>query len=320
MIEFFALLTQILTTTLRAGTSLIYATVGEIYTERSGILNLGLEGMMLTGAVTAFATVYHTKNLWLGVLVATLVGMLMATIHAFLTVTMRANQVVSGLSITLFGRGLASFLGERLGPASNGGSLVGMTGPRFSTIEIPGLSQLPVVGALFKQDILTYLLYILIPLATFYLYKTRNGLNLRAVGESPQTADAAGIDVPKTRYLYTILGGALVGFGGAHLSLAYVPGWTENITGGRGWIAIALVIFAMWNPARAVLGAILFGGINAVQFRLQASGTTIPAAYLNMLPYLTTILVLVVMTWWENLSHRIGAPAALGKAYMREEK
>lgn len=320
MIEALLLLTQILTITLRAGTSLIYAAVGEIYTERSGILNLGLEGMMLTGAVTAFATAYYTGSPWLGVLVAMLVGMAMAAIHAFLTVTMRANQVVSGLSITLFGTGLASFLGERLGPASNNGHLVGMVGPRFSQIDIRPLSQLPVIGALFNQDILTYLLYALIPLATYYLLKTRNGLNLRAVGESPQTADAMGINVTKTRYLYTILGGMLVGFGGAHLSLAYAPGWTENITGGRGWIAIALVIFAMWNPARAVLGAILFGGINAVQFRLQAGGTTIPAAYLNMLPYLMTILVLVIMTWWENLSHRVGAPAALGKAYMREEK
>ncbi len=320
MTEILLLLLQILTITLRAGTSLIYATVGEIYTERCGILNLGLEGMMLTGAVTAFATVFYTKNLWLGVLVAMIMGMILAAIHAFLTVTMRANQVVSGLSITLFGSGLASFLGERLGPASNNYNLAGMSGPRFSPIAIPVLSQIPVVGAFFKQDLLTYLLYGLVPLAVFYLYKTRYGLNLRAVGENPQTADAMGIDVAKTRYLYTILGGMLTGLGGAHLSLAYAPGWTENITGGRGWIVITLVIFAMWNPARAILGAILFGGINAVQFRLQAGGTTIPAAYLNMLPYLTTILVLVVITWWENLRHRIGAPAALGKAYMREEK
>lgn len=320
MTEILLLLLQILTITLRAGTSLIYATVGEIYTERCGILNLGLEGMMLTGAVTAFATVFYTHNLWLGVLVAMIMGMLLAAIHAFLTVTMHANQVVSGLSITLFGSGLASFLGERLGPASNNYNLAGMSGPRFSPIAIPVLSQIPVVGAFFKQDLLTYLLYGLVPLAVFYLYKTRYGLNLRAVGENPQTADAMGIDVAKTRYLYTILGGMLTGLGGAHLSLAYAPGWTENITGGRGWIVITLVIFAMWNPARAILGAILFGGINAVQFRLQAGGTTIPAAYLNMLPYLTTILVLVVITWWENLRHRIGAPAALGKAYMREEK
>ncbi|MGC9467962.1 MAG: ABC transporter permease [Anaerolineae bacterium] len=315
-----ALLTSILTITLRAGTSLIYGTIGETYTERSGILNLGVEGMMLLSAVSAFATAYYSGSVWLGLVVAMGAGALMAVIHAFLTVTMRANQVVSGLSITLFGTGLASFLGERLGPPSNNMNLVGLVGPRFSPIEIPGLSQIPVLGAFFKQDLLSYGLFLLVPLSWYFLYKTRPGLNLRAVGESPQTADAMGINVIQTRYLYTILGGMLVGFGGAHLSLAYAPGWAENITGGRGWIVIALVIFGMWNPARAVLGAVLFGGINAVQFRLQAGGTTIPSAYLNMLPYLATILVLVAMTWWEALSHRIGAPAALGLPYMREEK
>jgi simple sugar transport system permease protein len=314
------LLTSIITITLRAGTSLIYSTIGETYTERSGILNLGVEGMMLCGAVSAFATAYYSGSVWLGLVAAVLMGALLAAIHAFLTVTMRANQVVSGLSITLFGTGLASFLGERLGPESNNFNLVGMVGPKFSPIEIPVLSQIPLIGAFFKQDLLTYLLFALVPVAWYYLYKTRNGLNLRAVGENPETADAMGINVIRMRYIYTILGGALVGFGGAHLSLAYAPGWTENITGGRGWIVIALVIFAMWNPARAVLGAMLFGGINAVQFRLQAGGTTIPSAYLNMLPYIATILVLVAMTWWENLSHRIGAPAALGTSYMREEK
>jgi simple sugar transport system permease protein len=320
MTGIFALLTSILTVTLRAGTSLIYGTLGETYTERSGILNLGVEGMMLTAAVSAFATTYYTGSVLLGLVVAMIAGALLAAIHAFLTVTMRANQVVSGLSITLFGTGLASFLGERLGPPSNSNSLVGLVGARFSPVEIPFLSQVPLLAAFFKQDVLTYVLYLLVPIAWYYLYKTRNGLNLRAVGESPQTADAMGINVIKTRYLYTILGGVLIGLGGAHLSLAYAPGWVENITGGRGWIVIALVIFAMWNPARAVVGAILFGGINAVQFRLQAGGTTIPAAYLNMLPYLVTILVLIAITWWEALSHRIGAPASLGQPYMREEK
>ncbi len=314
------LLTSVVAITLRAGTSLIYATIGEIYTERSGILNLGLEGMMLMGALSAFATAYYTGSVWWGALAAMVVGMALAAIHAFLTVTMRANQVVSGLSITLFGSGLASFLGQRLGPAANNNYLVGLVGPRFRALNVPFLHEIPLLGALFRQDLLTYAVYLFIPLAWFYLYKTRNGLNLRAVGENPQTSDAMGIDVIRVRYLYTILGGALVGLGGAHLSLSYTPGWAENITGGRGWIVIALVIFAMWNPARAILGAILFGGINAVQFRLQAAGTTIPAAYLNMLPYLATIAVLIVMTWWETLSHRIGAPAALGTAYMREEK
>jgi simple sugar transport system permease protein len=314
------LLTSLLAITLRAGTSLIYGTVGEIYTERSGVLNLGVEGMMLMSAVTSFATVYYTGSLPLAILVAMLVGGALATIHAFLSITMRANQVVSGLSITLFGSGMASFLGQRLGPESNSGYLVGLVGAKFEPFAIPVLSELPVIGAVFNQDVLTYFVYLLLPLAWFYLYRTRTGLYLRAVGENPQTADAMGIDVGTVRYFCTIIGGMLVGLGGAHLSLSYAPGWTENITGGRGWIVIALVIFSMWNPARAVWGAVIFGGINAVQFRLQASGTTIPASFLNMLPYLTTLVVLVVLTWWEALSKRVGAPSALSKSYMREEK
>jgi simple sugar transport system permease protein len=314
------LVTSILNITLRAGTSLIYATVGETFTERSGILNLGLEGIMLTGAVSAFATAYYTKSLLAGIVVALLIGASLASIHAFLSITMRANQVVSGLSITLFGTGMASFLGQRLGPESNGYYLVGLVGPRFKPFTVKWLGALPLLGALFNQDFLTYMVYILVPLAWLYLYKTRDGLNLRAVGENPYTADAMGINVGKVRYLATVIGGMLVSLGGAHLSLAYTPGWAENITGGRGWIVIALVIFAMWNPARAVLGAILFGGINAVQFRLQAAGATIPAAFLNMLPYLATVLVLVVVTWWETLSKRVGAPASLCKPYVREEK
>jgi simple sugar transport system permease protein len=320
VIEIFALLTSILTITLRAGTSLIYATVGETYTERSGILNLGVEGMMLSSAVAAFATAYYSESAWLGLLAAALMGGTLAAVHAFLTVTMRANQVVSGLSITLFGTGFASFLGERLGPPSNNYNLVGLVGPRFWAVELPVLSEVPVLGAFFKQDLLTYFLFLMVPAAWYYLYRTRNGLNLRAVGESPQTADAMGINVTRTRYAYTLLGGVLVGLGGAHLSLAYLGGWAENLTGGRGWIVIALVIFSMWNPARAVLGAVLFGGLSAVQFRLQAEGIVIPVAYLKMLPYLATVLILVAMTWWEALSHRIGAPAALGQPYIREEK
>jgi simple sugar transport system permease protein len=314
------LLASLLAITLRAGTSLIYATIGEIYTERTGILNLGLEGMMLMSAVTSFATVYYSGSLFLGIVVAMIVGGALATIHAFLSITMRANQVVSGLSITLFGSGMASFLGQRVGPESNSGYLVGLVGSKFEPVAIPVLSRLPVIGAVSNQDILTYIVYLLLPLSWFYLYRTRNGLNLRAVGENPQTSDAMGINVGRVRYVYTIIGGMLVGIGGAHLSLSYAPGWTENITGGRGWIVIALVIFSMWNPARAVWGAVIFGGINAVQFRLQASGTTIPASFLNMLPYLATVIVLVILTWWEALSKRIGAPSALAKSYMREEK
>ncbi|MFQ5858268.1 MAG: ABC transporter permease [Anaerolineae bacterium] len=314
-----ALITSILAVTIRAGTSLVYATIGEIYTERSGILNLGVEGMMLAGAVTGFAAAYHTESAWAGVAVAMLVGGLLALIHAFLTITLRTDQVVTGLALTIFGTGLASFLGQRLGP--EGQPLVGLTGPRFRRMPLPGLSELPFVGqALFDQDLLVYTMYFFVPLAAFYLYKTRAGLNLRAVGENPQTADAMGVNVAGLRYLYTVAGGMLVGLGGAHLSLAYTPGWTENLTGGRGWIAIALVIFATWSPLRAVVGAILFGGINAVQFRMQAAGTTIPAAFLGMLPYIFTIVVLVVITWWEAFRKRVGAPAALGLPYVREEK
>lgn len=310
---------SILAITIRAGTSLLFATIGEIFTERSGVLNLGVEGMMIMGAVCGFAAAFHTGNVWVGVVTAIMVGGLLALIHAFLTITLRADQTVSGLALTIFGSGLASFLGQRLGPG--GKPLVGMIGPKFAKLPLPGLSQLPVIGMpFFQQDVLTYLLYILVPVAWFYLYKTRPGLHLRAVGENPQTADAMGVHVTGTRYLYTVIGGMLVGLGGAHLSLAYTPGWTENLTAGRGWIAIALVIFSTWDPVRAVLGAVLFGGINAVQFRLQAAGTTIPAPFLGMLPYVFTILVLVIITWWEAFSKRVGAPAALGLPYVREER
>ncbi|MDX1616072.1 MAG: ABC transporter permease [Candidatus Promineifilaceae bacterium] len=313
------LIISILSIALVAGTSLVYATIGEIITERAGILNLGVEGMMIMGAVTAFAAAYHTGNAWAGVFIAVLVGGLMGLIHAFLTITMRSEQVVSGLALTLLGTGLASFLGERLGP--DGAPLVGLIGPRFRDLPIPLLSEIPVLGpTLFTQDALVYGMYILTAVSWFFLYKTRPGLHLRSVGESPQTADAMGVNVFELRYLYTIVGGMLVGLAGAHLSLAYTPGWSENLTGGRGWIAIALVIFATWDPLRAVFGALLFGGINAIQFRLQASGTSVPASLLNMLPYILTVVVLVLVTYLEAFRKRVGAPAALGLPYNREER
>jgi ABC-type uncharacterized transport system permease subunit len=314
-----ALLTSILWVTIRAGTSLLYATVGEILTERSGILNLGVEGILIMGAVSGFAAAYHTHQLWLAVLVAMAVGALMASIHAFLSITLRAEQVVSGLALTIFGVGLANYLGQRLGP--NGSPLVGLVGPKFTPFLLPGLSRIPVLGtSVFNQDLLTYASYLLIPFLWYFLYRTRPGLHLRAVGEKPRTADAMGVSVAGTRYVYTMIGGALIALGGAHLSLAYTPGWTEGLTAGRGWIAVALVIFSTWDPARAVVGALLFGGINAVQFRMQAAGTTIPAAFLNMMPYAFTVVVLVMITWWESFRKRVGAPAALGLPYAREEK
>ena len=314
-----ALILSIFAVAIQAGTSLVYASVGEIFTERSGILNLGVEGIMIMGAVTAFATAYHTGSLAAALAVAVLVGGTLALIHAFLTISLRADQVVSGLAMTIFGTGLADFLGQRLGP--EGKALVGMVGPRFRPVAIPVLSEIPVLGkALFNQDLMVYGMFILVPVASYYIYRTRPGLHLRAVGENPGTADALGIGVYRSRYLYTVFGGMLMALGGAHLSLAYTPGWTEGITGGRGWIAIALVIFALWNPYRALLGALLFGGVNAIQFRLQAAGATIPAPFLNMLPYLFTILVLTLVTIYEKTSKHVGAPAALGLPYVRGER
>ncbi len=314
------LLTSIIAITLKAGTSLVFATIGEIYTEKSGILNLGIEGIMLMSAVISFTVSYYTGSLFAAVLAAMLTGGLLSLLHAFLSITMRAQQVVSGLSITLFGTGMASFLGQTLGPESNSGYMIGLSAAKFVSKAVPGLSRIPIIGAVFNQDPLTYIVLLLLPLAWFFMYRTKYGLNLRAVGENPQTADAMGINVTRTRYIYTVFGGVMAGIGGAHLSLAYTPGWTENITGGRGWIVIALVIFSLWNPSRAIWGAILFGGINAVQFRLQASGAQIPAPILNMLPYLVTIAVLIVITVWENRKRTTGAPAALGVPYQREEK
>lgn len=310
---------SILSLSLVAGTSLVFATIGEIITERAGILNLGVEGIMIMGAVTGFAAAYHSESAWIGVLVALIVGGIMGAIHAFMTISLRAEQVVSGLALTIVGTGLASFLGQELGP--NGTPLVGLNGPKFDPIAIPGLSRIPVLGStIFDQDALVYLMYIVAIASTYFLFRTRAGLHLRAIGESPQTADAMGVDVFHLRYLYTIVGGMLIGLGGAHISLAYTPGWSENLTGGRGWIAVALVIFSAWNPWRAVVGALLFGGVNAIQFRLQAEGTTIPANLLNMMPYLLTVIAAVIITWIQRFNKLVGAPAALGLPYNREER
>ncbi len=303
---------SVLAAAISAGTAILYACLGEILCERAGVLNLGVEGMMLMGALGGFAVNYWTSDPWLGVLAAMLVGGLMSLIHAVLTVTLRANQVVSGLALTIFGTGLAAFLGQ---------PLVGQPAPAaFVTTPIPVLDAIPVLGPIFfQQDMLTYGLYVLVPLLWWYMFRTRPGLHLRAVGEDPATTDAMGLSVARLRYLYVVLGGVLAGVGGATISLATNPSWVEGITAGRGWIAVALVIFATWSPLRAALGAYLFGGIEAVQFRLQSAGTPISPFFLNMLPYLFTIVVLVLATR-ETVRRRAGAPAALGIAYVREER
>jgi general nucleoside transport system permease protein len=314
-----AFIISILIITIRAGASLLYATLGEIFTERAGIMNLGVEGIMIMGAATSFSAAYYSDSAWLGLAVAITVGGILGLIHAFLTITLRADQVVSGLAMTIFGSGLASFMGQRLGPGQS--TMIGLQSPGFERFSIPLLNQIPILGpSFFEQDILVYFLYVLVPLLWFFMYKTRPGLKMRAVGENPRATDSMGINVARIRYFYTIFGAILVSIAGVHLSLGYLHGWAENITGGRGWIAIALVIFATWDPVRAVLGALLFGGINSLQFRMQAAGTTIPASFLNMMPYIFTIIVLVVITWWEAFRKRIGAPAALGLPYVREEK
>ncbi len=319
-------ITRWLAATLAMGTSLTYATLGEIYTEKSGILNLGVEGMMMLGALSGFATCYFTGSLTLALLMAMLSGGILALMHAFITITMRANQVVSGLAITMFGTGLANYLGQRLGPASNYYSLVGMNLPaKFGTIRVPLLADIPVIGAFFDVSGLTYFLYLLIPFAWFYMYKTKYGLALRSVGEAPKTAAAMGISVPRTRYLYTVLGGMLSGLGGACLTLYFTPSWNDNIVAGQGWIVIALVIFSAWNPAKSVIGTILFGGITTLQFSLQAAPNlklNIPSQFLSMAPYLITFLTLTIMTIVSQKTKKgsFAAPAALGSSFAIDDK
>lgn len=303
---------SIMAAAVTAGTPILYATMGELFAERAGVLNLGVEGMMLVGAVSGFIITAHTGNHWLGLLAAMLAGGMLALIHAFLTITLKTNQVVSGLALTLFGTGLSGYLGK---------SIIGtpISSP-FRDLKLGFLTHIPYLGTiLFKQDAMVYLTFLLVPLCWYFLYHTAAGLHLRAAGENPGAADAAGLNVAGIRYLAVIFGGVLAGAGGAYLSLAYAPSWLENMTAGRGWIAVSLVIFGVWDPVRVLLGAYLFGGIEALGFRLQAVGITVSPFFLKMLPYIFTILVLVLVTIRQNRRH-IGTPAALGLPYEREER
>lgn len=303
----------ILATAVTAGTPILYAALGALVTERVGILNLGMEGVMLIGAVSGFTVTVQTGNHWLGIVAAMLAGGALAMIHAFLTITLQANQVVSGLALTLFGTGLSGYLGK---------AMVGIpVANPFRKVPVPGLSELPFVGPIFfQQDALVYLSYLIVPLLWFYLYKTRLGLNLRAVGENPAAADAVGINVFLNRYMYVVFGGMLAGIGGAYLSLAYAPSWLENMTAGRGWIAVALVIFATWDPVKALVGAYVFGGVDALGYSLQAMGLIkIDTNFLKMLPYVLTIIVLIIATR-ETAKRRVATPGALGLPYDREER
>jgi general nucleoside transport system permease protein len=293
-----------------AGTPLLYGTLGEVYAERSGVLNLGVEGMMIMGAVSGFAVAQTTGNVWLGIAAAAVVGGLMALIHAFASVSLRVNQVVSGLALTMLGLGMSGMIGKRF---------VGQPlSVRLQPVHIPVLSDLPIVGELlFRFDVLVYLSVLLVPVLWFVLYKTRLGVTLRSVGENPSAADALGVNVTFVRYAAVTFGGMMAGVGGAYLSISYAPAWIEGMTAGAGWIVIALTIFAIWDPRRALLGAYLFGGVRVLQFRLQPLG--ISPNLLNMLPYLLTILVLLLISG-QAAKRRIGAPAALMTAYSREDR
>ncbi|MEA4880457.1 MAG: ABC transporter permease [Synergistaceae bacterium] len=302
----------ILTAAVRSGTPILYATLGEILTEKGGVLNLGLEGIMLLGAYSGFSVAYSTGSAWLGVTAAFLVGCLLGLLHAFICVTLKGNQVVAGLAMTMFGTGASSLLGR---------SLVGFTISGLDRVPLPLLGDIPLLGPVFFQhDAMLYCSYALVLFFCWYFSSTRPGLNLRAVGDNPRAADAMGIPVTKIRYIYTMVGAGIVALGGAYMSLAYTKMWGELMTAGRGWIAVALVIFAIWNPARAALGAYLFGGVEAYQLRLQTAGTTIPAPILMMLPYLMTIAVLLFISIRKGKGIVFGAPASLGLPFFREER
>jgi simple sugar transport system permease protein len=302
-------LVRLLAATIAMGTPLVFAAFGEILAESSGVLNLGVEGMMLVGAVSAFIVVVATGSPWLAVVAGMLATGALAAGHALLCVTLRADQVTAGLALALFGGGLASFLGK---------TYVGLPNPKpFAAIAVPGLSALPIVGrSVFTQDALVYVSYVVIPLGWWWLYRTRPGLHLRACGESPAAADAMGVGVVAIRYASVVAGGMFAGLGGAYLSLAYVPAWTENLTAGLGWIALALVIFATWNPLRLVFGAYLFGGVEAIGFRAQLLGLQANTIVLRMMPYLVTLAVMLLVALWRR---KLAMPTALGLPYSREE-
>lgn len=295
------LVIALLAAAVQSGTPILYATLGEMITEKSGVLNLGVEGMMMVGALGGFWVSLNTGSPWVGFLMGGLCGAMLAAVHGLVCLGFQGHQVVSGLALTILGTGLANFLGT---------PLVGTQGVGFGSLHIPVLSSLPVLGPiLFRHDALVYLSFLLPALIWLFFRHTRLGLNLRSVGENPTAAATAGLNVVGLRWAGVIMGGFLVGLGGAYLSLAYIHLWTNGLTAGRGWIAVALVIFSFWKPERAMLGAYLFGGVMAFQLRLQASGTDIPSSFLLMLPYVLTILVLILSTLIGRGSE---APSALG--------
>jgi ABC-type uncharacterized transport system permease subunit len=297
---------ELLVLTLAAGTPLVYSALGELVTEKSGVLNLGVEGMMLVGAVVSFAVAATSGSPWLGVAAGIAAGAALSVVFAVLTLSLMANQVATGLALSLFGVGLSAFVGL---------DYVSVVIEGIQPLSIPGLSDLPFVGKLlFGHNPLVYLSLVLFAGIQWFLYRTRAGLVVRAVGESPQSAHAIGYPVVRIRYLTVMFGGACSGLAGAYLAVAYTPLWVEGMTAGRGWIALALVVFATWKPSRVLAGAYLFGGVTLAQFQVQALGVEIPSQYLSMLPYVATIVVLAAISR-DAATIRMNAPASLGKPY-----
>ncbi len=307
------------------GTVLLFATLGEILAERSGVMNLGVEGMMLLGAMSGYSVAIATGNPWLGVLVAMIAAGLLSQIHAFIAITLHADQVVSGLSLTFLGIGISLVLGDGLSKAG--------TVALLPSLSIPLLERIPILGRIFfsDQNVLVYIGYFFIPLVWYFINRTRPGMHLRAVGEYPAAADALGINVFRMRYLYVFIGGALAGLGGVTISLAIAPGWfSEMTTAGQGWISVGLVIFAQWNPIRAAVGAYTFGALRRLILDIQGPSVLFGMAnpfyynpywgfFLQMLPYAFTIIVLVIGSR-DAMRKRLGAPAALGTPYIRGER
>ncbi len=293
-------------TIITASTPLLFAATGELVTEKAGVLNLGVEGMMLMGAVAGFAAASATGSAILAIPLAALAGMVMAGIFAVLTLSLLANQVATGLALTIFGVGFSALLGA---------GFVGYSLEPLPKLALPLVSDIPVVGPiLFGQDFLVYFSFVLLGAVAWFLSKTRAGLVLKAVGDSHESAHALGYHVIRIRYLATLFGGACSGLGGAYLSLAYTPLWAENMTAGRGWIALALVVFATWRPGRLLLGAYMFGGITILQLYAQGLGIGVASQFMSMLPYLATILVLVLISR-DRTKIRLNAPACIGKPF-----
>ena len=300
---------ELLVLTLAAGTPLVYAALGELIVEKSGVLNLGVEGMMLVGAVSAFIVAASSGSAWLGVVAGTVAGALLSLVFGMLVLTLLANQVATGLALSLFGVGLSAFIGR---------PYVSVVIHAIPSLHVPGLSDLPIAGPLlFSWNPLVYASLALFVVVHLFLYRTHAGLVLRAVGESPAAAHAIGHRVVAIRYAAVAFGGACAGLAGAYLAVAYTPLWVEGMTAGRGWIALALVVFATWRPWRVLAGAYLFGGVTLAQFQAQASGAAVPSQLLSMLPYLATILVLAIISR-DVVAIRLNAPASLGKPFHPE--